>query len=182
MKELASQSQLRMSFLRWALFCVSLILFLGVGSGIISNSGYDNAWFVTLAKPVIFPPGWVFATVWTVLYILLGLAITMVLCARGARGRGFAISIFIVQMILNFSWSPLFFGAHQVTLALYLIVAMLVLAVITAFSFWRIRTGAGLLMLPYVAWLCFAAFLNFTIDQANPDAETLVAPAISTQI
>ncbi|MCE7798563.1 tryptophan-rich sensory protein [Sphingobium sufflavum] len=182
MNELASRSQLRMSFLRWALFCVSLILLLGIGSGIVSNSGYGNAWFAALAKPAIMPPGWAFGAAWTILYILLGLALAVVIGARRAPGRGLAITIFIVQIILNFLWSPLFFAAHEVTVAFYLILLILVLSVLTTLLFARVRTAAAVLMLPYLLWLCFAAFLNFAIDQANPHAETLVAPAISTQI
>ncbi len=182
MNEIASRSQLRMSFIRWALFCVSLILLLGVGSGMVSNSGYDNNWFAALAKPGIVPPGQVFAIAWTVLYILLGLALAVVIAARGAPGRGLAIAVFIVQIILNFLWSPLFFAAHEVTLAFTLILIILALAILTTVLFARVRTLAAVLLIPYLLWLCFAAYLNFAIDRANPDAETLVAPAISTQI
>lgn len=182
MNEIASRSQLRMSFFRWALFCISIILLLGVGSGIVSNSGYANNWFATLAKPTIMPPGWAFGTAWTALYILLGLSLAIVIGARGASGRGLAITIFTVQMILNFCWSPLFFAAHEVTLAFYLILVILALAVLTTLLFARIRALAAVLLLPYLLWLCFASYLNFAIDGANPDAETLVAPVISTQI
>ncbi|MET0360536.1 MAG: TspO/MBR family protein [Sphingobium sp.] len=182
MNEIASRSQLRMSFLRWALFCVSLILLLGIGSGIVSNSGYGNTWFAMLVKPAIMPPGWAFGAAWTILYILMGLALAVVIAARGAPGRGIAIALFIAQLFLNLLWSPLFFAAHEVTLAFYLILAILLLAGTTMVVFARIRTVAGILLLPYVLWLCFAAYLNFSIDRANPDAETLVAPGISTQI
>jgi tryptophan-rich sensory protein len=182
MNEIASRSQLRMSFFRWALFCVSFILFLGVGSAIIANSGYGNRWFAFLVKPSIMPPGWVFGAVWPFLYILLGLSLAVVIGARGAPGRGVAIMIFVVQMLLDFAWSPLFFAAHEATLAFYLIIVILLLATVTTVLFQRIRTLAAVLMLPYLFWLCFASYLSFAIDRANPDAETLVAPAISTQI
>lgn len=171
-----------MSFFRWALFCVSFILLLGVGSGIVSNSGYANNWFASLAKPAITPPGWTFGAAWTALYILLGLALAIVITARGAPGRGLAIAIFLVQLVLNFLWSPLFFAAHEVTLAFYLILLILGLAIAATLLFARVRTVAAVLLLPYLAWLCFAGYLSFAIDRANPDAEVLVAPAISTQI
>jgi tryptophan-rich sensory protein len=182
MNEIASKGQLRMSFFRWALFCVSLILLLGVGSSIVSNSGYQNAWFAALAKPAAMPPGWAFGAAWTVLYVLLGIAIAVILGARGAQGRGPAIMLFIVQMVLNFGWSPLFFGAHETTLAFYLLLVILLLAVITTVLFARVRTLAAALMLPYLVWLVFAAYLAFAVDQLNPESETLVAPSISTQI
>lgn len=181
MNEIASRAQLRLSYFRWALFCVTLILMLGLGSGWLANSGYENRWFAALAKPALMPPGWVFATVWPILYILLGCAVAVVIDARGAPGRGLALALFIVGMICNFAWSPLFFAAHEVRIALFLIVAMLVLAIATAALFARVRGIAAVLLLPYLVWLCFAAWLNFSILQMNPDAETLVAPGISTQ-
>ena len=176
MTSIASRSQLRMSFLRYALVTVPAVLLLGTLSGRISNSGYGNAWFDALVKPEAMPPGWAFGVAWTSLYILLGLALAMILHARGARGRGLALSFFFAQLALNYSWSPVFFAAHQVRLALAIIVPMFVLAAVTAFLFARIRKAAGLLMLPYLAWLCFATFLTYQIIQLNPDAETL-APA-----
>ncbi len=129
-----------------------------------------------LAKPGFTPPGWVFGAVWPVLYLLIGLAFSVVLNARGARGRGLAITLFVVQLLCNLAWSPLFFAAHEVTLAAYLAIMILVLAAITTVLFWRVRSSAGLLMLPYLAWLVFAAVLSFQIQQLNPGAETLVPP------
>src|SRR3546814_8047387 len=90
--------------------------------GLLSNSGYDNRWFAALDRPAIVPPGWVFGVVWTALYACLGLSLAMILHARGATGRGFALLLFFVQLIASFAWSPLFFGQHQVTSALYLII------------------------------------------------------------
>ena len=176
MTAIASRSQLRMSFLRYALVTVPAVLLLGTLSGRISNSGYGNPWFDALVKPEAMPPGWMFGVAWTILYVLLGLSLAMILHARGARGRGLALAFFLAQLLLNYSWSPIFFAAHQVRTAMIVIVAMFALAAVTAFLFARIRRAAGVLMLPYLAWLCFAAFLNYQIIQLNPDAETL-APA-----
>ncbi|HEY9580843.1 MAG TPA: TspO/MBR family protein [Rhizorhapis sp.] len=182
MNQIASRGQLRMSYLRWALFTVPLILLLGIASGRIAGSGHGNRWFAALAKPDIVPPGWVFATAWPLLYLLIGLAIAMILHARGARMRGPAIVLFVVQFILNLVWSPLFFAAHQVTSALYLAGAIAGLTLITLILFAMIRKVAALLMLPYLLWLCFAVYLTLEIDRLNPDAETLAAPAVRTQI
>jgi tryptophan-rich sensory protein len=89
-------------------------VFLGFLSGRLANSGYGNRWFDALVKPDFMPPGWAFGVAWTILYILMGLALAMVIHARGARGRGVAIILFLVQLLLNLAWSPLFFRAHQV--------------------------------------------------------------------
>jgi len=182
MTELATPGQLRMSYWRWAMVTVPAIVLIGSLSGLLSNSGYGNRWFAALDLPAITPPGWVFGVVWPLLYICLGLSLAMVFHARGAKGRGFALLLFFVQLFANFAWSPLFFGAHQVTTALYLIIFILMVTIATAFAFSPIRKAAAWLLVPYMAWLCFAAILNFQIDQRNPDAETLVPAAASTQI
>ena len=182
MTGIASKSQLRMSFLRYALVTVPLILLLGITSGRAANSGYENAWFAALVKPEAMPGAWVFGFVWTLLYIMMGFALAMILHARGARGRPLAIGLFIAQFVLNLTWSPIFFAAHQVTTALIVIIIMLALAIATTFAFARIRKAAAWLMVPYLAWLCFAAVLNYEIDRMNPNAETLVPGQASTDI
>jgi tryptophan-rich sensory protein len=182
MNEIASSGQLRMSLLRWILVCVPAIVGIGSLMGILSNSGYDNGWFAALHQPAIMPPGWLFGVAWTILYTLIAIALAIVINARGAAGRGLAIGLFIVQLIANFAWSPLFFGAHKVSLALLLIGFILITAIATTVLFGRVRRAAALLMLPYLGWLCFATLLNFQFDQLNPDAETLAPPVASTNI
>lgn len=182
MNELASPGQLRMSFLRWALVSVPAIVLLGFLSARIANSGYGNLWFASLDKPSITPAGWVFAATWTTLYVLIALALAMVLNARGARLRGVGIAAFVAQFLLNLAWSPIFFAYHKVGLAFAVILAMIALSVVTIMVFRRIRGAAALLMLPYLAWLCFAAWLNHGIDVMNPDAQTLARPSVRTQI
>ncbi len=182
MGEIASPAQLRMSFVRWALVTVPAVVFLGFLSGRLANSDYDNRWFSALAKPEAMPPGWAFGAAGTVLYVLMGVAIAMILNARGARFRGYAIALFVFQLALNLAWSPLFFGAHKVSAALALITAIFAFAATTALAFGRIRAAAAWLMVPYLAWLCFAGYLNWRIVQLNPGAETLVPGPPSTQI
>lgn len=179
---IASQGQLRLAFLRWALVTVPAIEFLGLASGFLSNSGYQNRWFANLVKPDLMPPGWVFGTVWPILYLMMGLALAIIIHARGARGRGLAIMLFCVQLACNLAWSPLFFGAHEATLAFYLLVVILALATTTTILFGRIRSFAAWLMVPYLFWLSFAAGIAYDVDRMNPDAERLVAPAMRTQI
>ena len=182
MNQIASRGQLRMSLVRWALFVVPTVMLLGFLSGQLAGSGEEDRWFMALTKPDAQPPGWLFGVAWTILYALMGFAFAMILHARGARLRGLAIALFVGQLTLNLAWSPLFFGMHQVTTAFWLLIAILVAAFVTTLVFGRIRKAAAWLMVPYLAWLCFAAILNKQIDALNPDAETLVVPAASTQI
>jgi benzodiazapine receptor len=182
MNQIASASQLRMSLLRWALFVIPIIMFLGFLSGTVSGSTAENAWYQTLIKPDIQPPGWVFGVVWPTLYFLMGLAFAMVLHARGARDRSLAIFLFLSQFAINLTWSPIFFGQHKVTTAFFIIIAMLGLAVATTSVFARVRKAAAWLMVPYLVWISFASILNFQIDKLNPDAESLYVPAASSQI
>lgn len=177
--EIASKGQLRLAFLRWAIVTVPFILLLGFASGRLFASGDESDWYRMLVKPEATPPGWVFPVAWTALYVLLGLALAMIINARGSRLRRPALILFAVQMAANLVWSPLFFGYHQVSAALLLLVVIFVLALATTFVFARIRKGAAWLMVPYLAWLCFAGILNYQIDKLNPNAETLV-PATST--
>jgi benzodiazapine receptor len=170
MGEIASRGQIRMAGLRWGIVLVPLILLLGLASGRLSGSGYGNDWFAALAKPGFTPPGWMFGVAWSLLYLMMGVALVMIVAARGARGRGRAIGLFAVQLVLNLAWSPLFFAAHRIWPAFGLILVILLFAALTARAFWAIRRPAGLLMLPYLAWLCLAAALNFEIGRMNPAA------------
>ena len=182
MTGLASRNQLRLSFLRYALFTVPAVVLLGTISGRIANSGYGNGWFDRLVKPEIMPPGWVFGVVWTCLYILLGLALAMILHARGARGRGLVIALFVFQLLLNYSWSPIFFALHEIDLALLVIAAMVLATVVLIVLMWRIRPVAAALLLPYLAWLCFASLLTYRVGQLNPDAQQVAPQASGTDI
>ncbi len=120
------------------------------------------------------PPGWVFGAAWTFLYVLLGLSLAMLLHAKGAEKRERALILFGLGLLLNFAWSPVFFGMHKVTLALSVIAAMIVCTIGLIFALWKIRVVAALLLYPYLGWLMFASALNYKILELNPDAETLV--------
>jgi tryptophan-rich sensory protein len=182
MRGLASKSQLRMSYLRRALLTVPLLLLLGTVSGRLAGSGYGNPWFDALVKPGFMPPGWAFGAAWTILYILLGLALALILHARGARGRGLALGLFLAQLALNYAWSPVFFAFHQVGAAFLMIVVMVLLSALSALLFARIRVAAALLLLPYIAWLIFAGLLTQRIDALNPGAERLAPGGASADI
>lgn len=169
MTELASSGQLRASLLRWSLFLAPLLLLLGTISGMMSGSGGENYWFAGLEKPSLYPPPSTFGIVWTVLYLLMGVALAMVVTARGAPGRGLAIGVFLVQFVLNLAWSPVFFGMQLLVPGLYLLLAIDLAVLATVVLFYRVRPLAALLLAPYLAWVLFAAVLNWQFVQANPD-------------
>lgn len=164
----------RRQWWRYALVTVPAIVVLGSLSGWLSNSGYGNGWFDGLEKPFFMPPGWAFGVVWPILYVLLGIALAMILAEPPSDARRKALILFFAQLVLNFAWSPLFFAAHAVRLALLTIFVMAAIAAMAAGQFWRIRRVAGALMVPYLLWLCFAAALNAGIDRLNPGADALL--------
>jgi translocator protein len=182
MTELASQGQLRAGLLRWALVLVPGMVLVGLLSGAFAGSTASNPWFVALTKPSLYPPPALFGIVWTILYALMGLATAIIITARGAWGREHAIIAFVVQLLLNLGWSPLFFAAHQITWALGLIVALDIAVIVTIWLYWRVRPIAGMLLLPYLAWILFATVLNYQFLVANPDADGKSAPAASQRI
>lgn len=168
---LASRAQLRASFFRWALFLVPVVLLLGFLSGAASGSGAENPWFAALEKPAIYPPPAAFGIVWSILYVLMGIAAALVAAAWGARWRTSALVLFGLQLGLNLAWSPVFFGMHQIQAALVLIGVIDVAVLVTLVLFWKVRWQAGVLLLPYLAWVCFATVLNWQFLELNPQAD-----------
>ena len=182
MTELASSGQLRAAFLRWALVLAPALLLLGFLSGRLAGSGPGNAWFDALEKPAIYPPPAAFGIVWSILYVLMGIALAMIVSARGAPARGFAIAVFAAQFLINLAWTPIFFGAHQITAALIVIASLDVAVIATIVLFSRIRPAAAWLLAPYLAWALFATALNYEFLRANPDADGCDGPSAVTRI
>lgn len=167
MNFIASKGQLRASFFRWALFCVPAVALLGFLGGQMGS--VDSLWFRGLAKPDIYPPGAVFGIAWSILYIMIGLAAALVASAWGARGRGLALGLFVVHFALNVCWHGVFFAGENIMGGLYLLAAIIVTLLPVMAAYWRVRKLAALLLIPYLAWLCFASFLNYQIHVLNPD-------------
>ena len=126
-----------------------------------------DAWFRALDKPSWQPPDAVFAPVWTTLYTLMAVAAWLVWRRWGFAGARAALVVYLVQLALNTAWSWLFFGRHDITLALLDIVALLAAIVATIALFWRKHRVAALLLLPYLAWVSFATALTWTLDRMN---------------
>lgn len=167
MNILASNAQLRASFLRWALFLVPLVMLIGFAAGQLG--GPDTPWFAGLNKPAIYPPPMVFGIVWTILFVMIGCALAMVASAWGAMGRGLALIAFAVHFLPTQGWTAVFFGLQDMTSGLIVLGYGVVSLGVALALIWRVRRKAGLLLLPYLAWLCFASLLNYQFIAANPD-------------
>lgn len=146
---------------------ISLVLPLSVGglSGFLTSNSVDT-WYVTLVKPILNPPSWIFGPVWTTLYIMMGIALYLV-WKSDFNQKDKAIKVFGVQLTLNFLWSILFFGLQNPALALVDIVLMLVFIVWNIVLFYRISKTAGWLLFPYFLWVSFATYLNLAIFLLN---------------
>jgi benzodiazapine receptor len=134
--------------------------------GIASASA--GAFYQQLARPGWAPPGWLFAPVWSMLYLLMGIAAWLVWRTRGFRGAGAALTLFLIQLAANALWTWLFFAWQQGALAFGEILILWALIVATVVAFWRVRPLAGALLLPYLAWVTFACALTYATWQLNP--------------
>jgi tryptophan-rich sensory protein len=149
-----------------------LAAFVAVNVAVSALGGWATAasvgtWYQGLAKPAFNPPDWVFAPVWSALYLMIAIAGWRAWRRAGAQARG-ALTVYAVQLALNLSWSFVFFGARLIGPALAVIAALLAAIAANAFLFWRIDRWAGALLVPYAAWVAFAAALNAALWRLNP--------------
>ena len=136
------------------------MILLGASSGILGQSS-ERGWYQALTRPPGTPPGWVFGPVWTVLYAMIGTAFALIWHAPPATAhRACSMRIFAIQMLLNLSWTPVFFGARLIFPALLVIVALWISIVLAIRSFSKVNPIAGKLMIPYLAWVSYATYLN----------------------
>ena len=142
-------------------------LLVGAISGFFTSSGV-NGWFALANKPWFNPPNWIFAPVWTTLYILMGIALFLVWRANVAKTiKQTAIILFAVQLTLNFFWSFIFFKLQQPSWAFVEIILMWVAILLTILWFAKINKAAAWLLVPYISWVSFASVLNYSIWQLN---------------
>jgi tryptophan-rich sensory protein len=125
-----------------------------------------STWYKDIEKPGFNPPNWIFAPVWILLFLLMGISLYLV-WENGFKNNKKAILVFSVQLILNILWSLLFFGLQNPLYAFIEIIILWVAILLTIVSFYKSSKIAGLLLLPYIFWVSFAAILNFSIWQLN---------------
>lgn len=171
MATMAEQDRERPRWWKVALVTVPAIVLTGSLIGYFSNSGFANDWYAPLEKPSFQPPSWVFGVTWTILYAFMGVALAMVITARPSQPRTRGLALFAVQLALNYAWSPAFFGFGAIDWAFLIIMAMNLAVTATIIAFWRVKPLAGLLLLPYLAWLCLATALNHETGRLNPGAD-----------
>jgi benzodiazapine receptor len=158
-------SKSRRNLLGFLAFILLSIAVSGIGGAITATS--VDTWYQVLEKPSFNPPDWVFAPVWTALYILMGIAAWRVWRLRSFVNSGKALSTFAVQLGLNLAWSFLFFGLQRIDLALGEIFILLIAIIVNTIMFLRIDRLAGLMFVPYVVWVTYATILNTSLWLLN---------------
>lgn len=143
----------------WLVLC-----FAAAGTAVFVST---DGWYAALLKPSWNPPAWLFGPAWTLLYITMAVAAWLVWREGGWKAQGRTLGLFLLQWLLNALWTPLFFGLHRPGLAFTEIILLWLAIAATLVSFWRVRQVAGVLLVPYLAWVSFAAALNFTIWRLN---------------
>ena len=154
----------------WKLLLLNLfvpVVLVGGGTALLTMNSMEV--YQSLRQPPISPPGWLFPVVWTILFILMGIAAYLVATTPDVdpKTRMRAFCVYGAQLLLNVTWSLTFFNAGNYSLALWILIALLLLIFINAVLFYKINSAAGWLLLPYFLWVCFAGYLNFFIALYN---------------
>lgn len=149
-----------------AINSIALTVGLGAGSGYFTVKEIPT-WYAGLVKPSFNPPNYLFGPVWTILYILMGISLFLIWKQPPSPQRKKAITIYLIQFALNLAWSFIFFNQHQIFLAFLEIVAMWICILLTIIAFSKFSKLAAWLLVPYISWVSFAAFLNYHIWLLN---------------
>ncbi len=147
---------------------IGLSLVVGSISGYVSGAGGSSAWYQSLVKPSFTPPSPLFGIVWPILYVMMGVAAGLI-WSRGLSQRPVrrALVLFLIQLILNGIWSPLFFGLHRIDWALLTIIVLWIVIASTEMAFAKVSKLAAMLLWPYLAWVSFAVTLNAMFWKLN---------------
>lgn len=154
-----------MKWLGLAGFLAACFVVAGVG-GWLTSLGVPE-WYTTLRKPVWNPPSWLFGPVWTTLYAMMAVAAWLVWKDAGFDGATTALTLFVIQLLLNMAWSGIFFGLRSPGWALVEILVLWIAILATTALFFRHSAWAGALMMPYLLWVGFATALNAAIVRLN---------------
>jgi translocator protein len=148
--------------------CILICQSAGIIGSIFTSSSVST-WYTTLNKPEFTPPGWVISTVWIILFTLMGISLFLVWREGLDKPEvKSALYIFVTQLIVNVLWSGAFFGLRSPLAGIIVIALLWALILLTIIRFWPISRAAAILLVPYILWVSFAAFLNFTIWRLNP--------------
>src|SRR5918993_3722358 len=153
----------------WLKLVISIAIPVAVGglSGLFTRPEIDG-WYQAIAKPSWQPPNWVFGPVWTTLYIMMGIALYLVWKNNAPiQKKKPAIVLWVIQLVLNFFWSYIFFNQHEIGWALVEIIVLWLLILLTTIAFGRISRIAAWLLVPYISWVSFASILTYTLYRLN---------------
>jgi tryptophan-rich sensory protein len=146
---------------------ILLCLATGFLGSLFTRQSIPN-WYADLQKPSFNPPDWIFAPVWTILYLMMAVSAFIILSKDLHNPKvKIALIAFLIQLLLNGLWTPIFFGAHLIFVALIEIIILWLSIILTIVLFWKISIPASLLLLPYILWVTFAAVLNAAIWLLN---------------
>ncbi len=153
----------------WILTWGLLVVFIGVSlsAGAVGAFFMPGAWYDTLAKPAWTPPGWVFGPVWTLLYVLMGIAAWRVGYRAGGSGAWGFLTLFFIHLLVNAAWSWLFFGLRQPAWAMADLTLLWVMVLAMMLWAWQVDRPASVLLWPYLAWVSYAGTLNAGIVWLN---------------
>jgi tryptophan-rich sensory protein len=154
----------------WSRLALAVVPVLAAGAlGSVATTPNIPTWYAGLEKPGFTPPNWVFAPVWTILYLMMAYAAWRILSLPPeSPGRSGALAAFFVQLALNAAWSWAFFALHSPLAGLCVIVLLLLTIGITIAWFWPLDRAAALLLVPYLAWVGYATALNVAVWRLNP--------------
>ena len=152
----------------WVLCGFVAASFTAAAIGGTATSRAVRDWYPTLVKPAWNPPAWLFGPVWTVLYLAMAVAAWLVWRRAGWAGARLALTLFMVQLTLNAAWSIIFFGLRNPGAAVVEVMVLWAAILGTLVLFWQVSVPAGILFIPYLTWVSFAAVLNFSIWRLNP--------------
>ncbi|HET6746905.1 MAG TPA: TspO/MBR family protein [Candidatus Saccharimonadales bacterium] len=149
-------------------FILSIGLSFAAGAiGSLATIPNIPSWYANLEKPAFNPPNWIFGPVWSVLYVLMGIALALIILQAVKRPKQTAYFWFGLQLVLNTVWSLVFFGLHSPWLGIAVIIALIISIVMTILEFNKIKKAAAWLLSPYLAWVCFATYLTTAIALLN---------------
>lgn len=143
-----------------------VICFVAAGVGSIATFSQIPTWYTTITKPAWNPPNWLFGPVWTILYLLMAISLYL-LWTHKRKDKTDAIKFFSIQLVLNILWSWIFFGWHQIGFALAEIIVLWLAILATIIYSYKINRVAGWLLFPYILWVSFAGYLNYTVWMLN---------------
>lgn len=128
---------------------------------------YNSMWYQLLNKSLLTPPSFVFSIVWPILYVMMGISLYLFLQHGLNKEKRFILWIFVIQLILNLLWSPVFFVWQNIVLAFIIIIVLVILVLINIILFSKYSKPSAVLLIPYLFWLMFAGYLNFEIIRLN---------------